>query len=192
MGSSLKFHLTKAEVEVVRDAMNHEPRPEVRQRATAVHLLHLEHKPVEVAKMIAVTPATIYNWWQRWKKGGIEGLANRPKTGRPSKADANYIALMEQTLDISPLELGFDFPIWTINRLRQYLAAQTNILLSYSRFRALLTRLDYVYRQPKHDLTHLQDSEARERAKELLIWLKKTPEPLPMGPSSSTLWTKQP
>jgi transposase len=155
-------------------------------------LLHLNHKSAEVAEMIAVTPATIYNWWQRWQNNGIEGLANRAKSGRPSKADAAYIALLEQTLDISPIELGFDFPIWTINRLRHYLSEQTKILLSYSRFRALLTRLGFVYRQPKHDLTHLQDSEAREVARELLAWLKKTPAISSTGPSSSSLWTKQP
>jgi transposase len=171
--------------------MNHDPRPEVRQRATAIHLLHLNHKPADTAEMIAVTPATIYNWWHRWQTNGIEGLANRPKSGRPTKADAAYIALLEQTMDVSPLELGFDFPIWTINRLRHYLAEQTNILLSYSRFRALLTKLGFVYRQPKHDLTHLQDSEAREAARELLTWLKKTPEISPTEPSSYSLWTKQ-
>jgi transposase len=191
MGHSLKFRLTETEVEAVREAMNHDPRPEVRQRATAIHLLHLKHKPAEVAEMIAVTPATIYNWWQRWQSNGIEGLANRAKSGRPAKADAAYIALLEQILDVSPIELGFDFPIWTINRLRHYLAEQRNILLSYSRFRALLTRLGFVYRQPTRDLTHLQDSEAREAARELLAWLKKTPETSPMGPSSSSLWMKQ-
>jgi transposase len=191
MGSSLKFHLTDTELEAVREAMNHDPRPEIRQRVTAIHLLHLNYKPADVAEMIAVTPATIYNWWQRWQKDGIEGLANRAKSGRPSNADAHYIALLEQTLDTSPLELGFDFPIWTINRLRHYLTEQTSILLSYTRFRALLNKLGFVYRQPKHDLTHLQDSEAREAARELLAWLKKTPETLPTGPSSASLWTKQ-
>jgi hypothetical protein len=65
MGHSLKFRLTETEVEAVREAMNHDPRPEVRQRATAIHLLQLNHKPAEVAEMIAVTHATIYNWWQR-------------------------------------------------------------------------------------------------------------------------------
>ena len=190
MGSLLKFQLTETELEAVREAMNHDLRPEVRQRATAIHLLHRNHKPAEVAEMIAVTQATIYNWWQRWQSNGVEGLANRAKSGRPAKADAGYIALLEQTLDISPLELGFDFPIWTINRLRQYLAEQTNILLSYSRFRALMTKLGYVYRQPKHDLTHLQDNKEREKARELLTWLKKTPAILPTGPSSSSLWTK--
>jgi transposase len=78
----------------------------------------LNHKPAEVAEMIAVTPATSYFWWQRWRSNGIEDLANRTRSGRPSKADAAYIALLEQTPDVSPLELGFYFPIWTINRLR--------------------------------------------------------------------------
>jgi transposase len=101
------------------------------------------------------------------------------------------MALLEQSLDISPLDLGFDFPIWTINRLRYYLAEQTTILLRYTRFRALLNKLGFVYRQPKHDLTHLQDSDAREAARELLTWLKKTPATSPTGPSSASLWTKR-
>jgi transposase len=191
MGNSLKFQLTEAELETVREAMNHDPRPEIRQRATAIHLLYLNYKPAEVAEMIAVIPATIYNWWQRWQRNGIEGLANRAKSGRPSHADARYLALLEQILNTSPVELGFDFPIWTINRLRHHLAEQTSILLSYTRFRALLNKVGFVYRQPKHDLTHLQDSEAREVARELLAWLKKTPATSPTGPSSASLWTKQ-
>jgi NAD(P)-dependent dehydrogenase (short-subunit alcohol dehydrogenase family) len=46
-------------------------------------------------------------------------------------------------LDIDPRTLGLPFTIWTINRLRLYLAEQTNILLSYTRFRALLSREGY-------------------------------------------------
>ncbi len=158
--------------------------PKVRQRATAIHLLYLGHRSTEVlylghrstevAEVRAVSLVTIYKWWhRRWQSNRLEGLVNRARSGRPAKADADTIALLEQTLDVSPLELGFDFPIWKINRLRQHRAEKNGILLSYSRFRALLTSLDYVYRQPKHDLTHLQDSEALERGRELLTWLKK-------------------
>ena len=135
----------------------------------------LGYKPADVAEMIAVTPATIYNWWQRWQRNGVDGLANRARSGRPSKADAQYIALLEETLEFGAIDLGPDFPPWTINRLRHYLAEQTHILLSYSRFRALLTRLGYAYRRPGHDGTHLQDSEAHEAARELLAWLKEAP-----------------
>lgn len=100
MGSSLKFHLTETELEAVCEAMNHDPRPEVRQRATAIQLLYRNHKPAEVAEMIAVTPATIYNWWQRWQSNGVEGLANRAKSGRPPKADASFIAFLVHLLTV--------------------------------------------------------------------------------------------
>lgn len=51
-------------------------------------------------------------------------------------------------------------------------------LLSYSRFRALLRRHNYVYRQLKHDLSGLHDAVAKTAAEELLDWLKKIPETL--------------
>ena len=57
--------------------------------------------------------------------------------------------------------------------MRKHLAKQTGILLSYTRFRALLRKHDYVYRQPKHDLSELQDDEAKAAAEALLDWLKK-------------------
>jgi transposase len=94
------LHLTEAELETVREAINHDLRPEIRQRATAIHLLHWNYKPAEVAEMMDVTPATIYNWGQRWQRNGIKGLANRAKSDCPSNADARYIALLEQTLDV--------------------------------------------------------------------------------------------
>jgi transposase len=189
MPKQINYSLHPDDVEIIERAMNHDPRPEIRQRATAIRLLHLGHSPSAVAELLAVAPGSVYNWHRRWKRGGLEGLANEPKSGRPSKADAAYIRLLEETLDKDPAELGQDFVLWTINRLRLYLAKQTGILLSYTRFRSLLGRLDYVYRRPKHDLTDLQDAEAKQVAEEILDWLKKSPSPTP---SSASLWTKRP
>lgn len=192
MNRRVKFQLNETELGEIEKAMNHSPLPEVRQRATAVRLLHLGHGPEAVAEMLAVAPSSVWNWHRRWRRAGIEGLANAAKSGRPAKADAHYLALLEQTLDSEPSELGFGFALWTINRLRRYLAEQTGVLLSYTRFRALLSKHGYVYRQPKHDLSALQDQDAQTTATELLDWLKKTPSTPPTGPSSSSLWTKRP
>jgi hypothetical protein len=41
---------------------------------------------------------------------------------------------------------------------------QTGILLSYGRFRALLSKHNYVWRQPKHDLTALQDPHSADNS----------------------------
>ncbi len=72
---------------------------------------------------------------------------------------------------------------------QHHLEKQTGIRFSYTQFRALLSKHEYVYRQPKHHLSDLQDAEAKAAAEELLDWLKKSPSP--KSPSSSSLWTKR-
>ena len=189
MSKSLSYRLTDEQHADIEQAMNRAKEPEVRQRATAIRLLHLGHAPGEVAEMMAVSLATIYNWHHRWHEGGLEGLANRPRSGRPTKASEEYVQELEAALETDPTELGHDFNIWTVDRLRAHLQQQTGIKLSASRMRALLKKHDYVYRQPTHDLTDLQDAQARETAKEVLDWLKKSAS---TKPSSSSLWTKRP
>ena len=192
MSRHIDFKLTEEQLAEVEQAMNHSELPEVRQRATAIRLLHLGYGPEQVAEMLAVAASSVWNWHRRWRKGGVIALANRAKSGRPAKADRAYIEALEKTMDIDPMTVGFAFTIWTVNRLRHYLAQRTGILLSYTRFRSLLSKLDYVHRQPKHDLSHLQDPDAKAAARELLDWLKKTPSSLPTRPSSYCLWTKRP
>jgi transposase len=48
-----------------------------------LQMLHLGHKPVEVANMQAVTTPTIYLGINRWRSGGLDELANKPRSGRP-------------------------------------------------------------------------------------------------------------
>lgn len=147
----------------------------MRQRAIAIRLLHLGQSPEQVAQVVMVTANTIYAWHHRWRKQGIEGLRDGHPTGRPAKADANYIAQLERLLEADPRDLKLPLTIWTINRLRLYLSEQTGILLSYTRFRSLLGREGYRWKEPKHDLSHCKIVPLRKRCQQVLEWLKKHP-----------------
>jgi hypothetical protein len=70
-----------------------------------------------------------------------------------------------------------------------HLEKETGILLGATQFKALLKENDFVYRRPKHDLTELQDTEAREAAEAWLDGLKKAPKQVR---STYSLWTKAP
>jgi len=153
--------------------MEYDKRPEVRTRATAIHMLYKGLTQQEAAELLNVTRTTIWYWRMRWLEGGIEGLANQAHGGRPAKADEHYIERLEATLEQDPLTLGYAFSVWTIERLAQHLQQQTGIELSYERLRVLLRRRGYVYRRPKRDLSHLQQPEARATAQALLDELKK-------------------
>lgn len=189
MPKRLNFQLNEEQVTQVAQAKRKDKRAEVRQRATAVHLLHLGHEPLAVAGMLSVTVQAIYQWYHRFIRAGIEGLANQPKGHAKAKADVGYRQALEQTLATAPSELGYDFAIWTVERLRDHLVRSTGKHLSISRLRQILREQKYVYRRPKHDLTSLQDGEAKAIAQAQIEELKKAQE---TTISNSSLWTKQP
>jgi transposase len=94
-----------------------------------------------------------------------------------------------EVIEKEPSEVGYEFMIWTVERLSAHLEKVTGIALSESRLRALIKRKGYRYRRPKHDLGHLQDKQAKSKAAQVLKELKKrSSETI----SNSSLWMKQP
>lgn len=182
------YTLQKDELETVLNAIKHDPRSKVVQRATAIHLLHLEQDALVVCRQLGVSKASIHNWHKRWRENGIEGLADQARSGRPSKADETYQSVLEKTLASHPSEWGYAFQIWTLERLREHMKQETGIDLSIGRIEYWLGKWGYVYRRPKYSLTHKQDQEAKRQMDKRLDELKKE---VNKGLSSSSLWTKQ-
>jgi len=186
MPKQINYQLNEDELKQIEKAMN-DARSEVVRRATAIHALHLGHKPDSVAQMLKVGKSTVGAWHRQWRTEGFEGLADKPKSGRPRKATPEYIKRLEETLTTDPKDKGYAFTVWTQARLRQYLEQETGIGISRSRFQELLDHLGYVYRRPKRDLGQRQNPQLREQVKQALEELKKAPQ---TGILSSSLWMK--
>ncbi len=182
-----EYQLKPKELAEIEQAIRQDKRAEVKQRATVIRLLHLGHKPEAVAAQQMVSVPTVYNWHKLWREKGVEGLANKARPGRKPKATDAYCLKLEELLSKEPSEYGYRFAIWTSDRLRAHLEKETGIQLSEVRFRALLKKKGYRYRRPKHDLSHLQDKEAKKKAEKLLEELKKRASETI---SNSSLWTK--
>lgn len=189
MPKRINYQLNATDQTVIEQAIKSDPRPEVRWRATAIRLLHLGKKPAEVADLLVISVVTVYGWHDRWRNEGVEGLADKPRSGRPPLATAAYCTKLEEVMAKDPTEFGYTFTVWTIARLIAHLAKETEITLSEDTFRTLLKEHDYVYRRPKHDLKPLQDKAAKQRTLESLEVLKKRPKPVR---SNYSLWTKRP
>lgn len=115
------------------------------QRACAVFDLYRGYTPTQVAANLGFNPKTIRAWRRRFLTEGVEGLADRPRSGRPLKGDANYQRLLEETLACDPEDLGLWFTSWSTQRLGGYLERHTGIALSVGRLRLLLKRRGYSY-----------------------------------------------
>ena len=123
--------------------------------------------------MQAISKPTVYACYHRWKESGVDGLADKPRSGRPPKVTPRYRERLREVLEQEPSAYGYDLTIWAIGRLRAHLAKETGIEISESRMSELLKEEGYRYRRPKQDLSHLQDQEAKKQADELLKELKK-------------------
>lgn len=188
MPKRINYQLSADELKQIEEAQRTSPDPRVRQRATGVRLLHLGHKPAEVAEMLNVSHATVFNWHLTWRAEGLDGLSDKARSGRPPLANEAYRAKVEAVIESDPTTLGYGFTCWTIQRLIAHLAKETGIDVSINTMRNVLAGQDYVCRRPKHDLKPLPDATARITAKELLDDLKKKPK---TRRSNYSLWTKQ-
>ena len=190
MPKQIDFTLSEPELSTIEKNLKSSESVRMVKRATALRMLHLGQPPAQVAEVLSVSLPTIYAWFHRFREEGLEGLEHHPKSGRPAVADESYLQVLEETLETEAGELGYDFTLWTIERLNQHVSKKTGKQLGDERVRLLLQARGWVYRRPKEDLAPKQDQEARKWAEEFLAELKKGP--VAPTPSSSSLWTKRP
>ena len=189
MPKTIDYELSDTELSQIEYIIKTSKSSRIVKRATGIRMLHLGHSAYDVGRALSVSAPTVYSWFHRWKAEGLQGLENRPKSGRPAVADAAYLQVVEETLEQDPGEFGYDFTLWTIQRLNQHVSQVTGKRIGDERLRLILEARGWVYRRPKEDLGALQDKQARQWAEEFLEELKKAPSK--SRPSSYSLWTKQ-
>jgi transposase len=182
MPKKINYTLTNKELLTIEQAIKNDENLRVRERARIIRLLHRGQKHQEVADLLAISIGQVYWWHQRWRKEGLAGLSDKQRTGRPTIGTEEVRAQLEKLLETEPQELGYAFTVWNAPRLLTYMKEEAGVQMHENTLRNILADMGFVYRRPKHDLTSLQDAQAKERAEEVLDELKKKP----------ALWTKQP
>lgn len=170
-------HLTKTDAD-----------PRVRRRAQAILLASEGHPLSEVARLLHTAAQRVRVWGERFAREGRDGLADRPRGGRPPKLDERDRAFLEWALDQGPQAYGLPVTVWSIRDLQALLARERGVEVSVYTVHRAVHELGFRYRRPRHDLTHRQDAEAVASAKRVLEWLQKKALLRPDDPIWST-WT---
>lgn len=189
MPKIINYTLSEKELKAIEQAIKNDPDLRVRQRAQIIRLLHKGKKPAEVGELLSVSKEQVYWRHKRWREQGFAGLSDQPRSGRPQVANAAYRARLEEVLETDPQTFGYGFTVWTVSRLLAHMEKETGITFTERTMYNVLYEMDYVFRRPKHDLTRLQDADAKARAEETIDDLKKKPR---KRKSNFSLWTKRP
>ena len=85
------MHFVRPLKEQERQQLKRLTRGEVGRVSVRIQLILLSSRGYTVPKIAAnfeCDEATVRNWIERFEAGGVEGLRDRPRGGRPRKADA--------------------------------------------------------------------------------------------------------
>jgi transposase len=106
---------------------------------TRVVLAALDGERVSaIAARFSITDATVYLWLHRFNDGGLAGLQDKPRKGRPPTYTPEQVGVVVATALTDPQTLGLPFASWTLDRLAAYLAEQMGIAIKRSRIDELL------------------------------------------------------
>lgn len=120
----------------------------------------------EIARIFECDEATVRHWIQRYEAEGLPGLKDRPRSGRPPRADAVARERLRRTVRAGPQGAGYSGGTWTVLLLQIHLLAVEGLHLSCASVRRLLLRLDFRWRRPKLGLP--KDPEARAKMQHVL------------------------
>jgi len=122
-------------------------------RALVILWLSWGRSVPEIAAWLRWDEDTVRDCIHRYREEGVAGLVDRPRSGRPRRADAAVEAALEATL-APPQEPTEGAPgVVTTKALRQRIGDRLGKWVSRDTIRRALGRLKYVWRRPRVVLT---------------------------------------
>lgn len=91
-----------------------------------------------IARALGITEATVRTWLKRFNAGGVAGLADAPRSGRPPVYGAAEVGEVVAASLTKPDELGLPFGSWTLDRLTAYLQEQKGLAIGRTRIGEIL------------------------------------------------------
>ena len=108
------------------------------ERARIILLASKGKRVPAIAQELELTEITVRAWLKRFNNEGLDGLADLPRSGRPTTYSAEQVAEVIATALSDPQQLGQPFACWTLDRLETYLNEEKKIEIKRSRIDELL------------------------------------------------------
>ena len=133
----------------------------------AVRRVEAGESPEDVVRALGFHRSCIYEWIAKYREGGIEGLRTKPIPGRPRKLNGRQLQrVYELVTRKNPLQLQFEFALWTRQMVRELIRREFAVRLSEVSVGRLLRKLGLSPQRPLHR-AYQQDPQAVE------LWMRE-------------------
>jgi transposase len=118
-------------------------------RVAAVKRVEAGESPELVAAGLGINRRTIYRWIEAFHYGGESALKAKPIPGAPPKLDAKQMARLARIVYTkNPLQLNFEFALWTLAMIRVLIRREFAVSLSEVSVGRLMRRLGFSAQRP--------------------------------------------
>jgi len=143
----------------------------MRQRLTAIKLLHEGQSRSQVSKQVGCCYDTLTHWMDQYLSGGIESLVHTIRHQKPSRLPPEQQQqLKDMVLTQRPTDYGIDRNMWTGAILSIVIEQRFEVQLKDSRIYELLSELGLSYQRAHRDYANA-DPQAQQ---EWVAAVKKT------------------
>jgi transposase len=146
--------LTTEELSQVAELYDRTKDARMRTR-TQMILLATEEKMTapQIAKIVRQDEQTVRRWFKRFNAEGIDGLYDEPKSGAPRQVPDSYRQRLLVIVRQRPRSLEQPYSLWTLQRLMDFMAAETGLRFSTETVRLILKAHDIVISRPQHKVS---------------------------------------
>lgn len=171
----IKMRVSQEELNKVKAAMNAEKKARVYKRYQSVYLYLSGRTCAEVANIIGLNKTTVSDINQLYKKEGLAGIPDKPRTGRPKRlTEEQEAGIKEMILTKLPSDVGFPAEFnWTAGLVAKYIKREYGYDYSIRGITKMLGRLGLSYTRPTYVLAKA-DKQKQEQFVQDFEKIKKT------------------
>src|SRR4029453_15657865 len=137
---TLKLHFPDDALPTLDTCLKQTKEARVFRRAQAVRDVVTGHRLQTVSATLHFTYSALRKWVHRFAHQGVQGLVDRPRSGRPPKVTDALEQHLSPPRDQDPLQHGSSHSQWSCQELATVLTRQTGTQLSRESVRGLLKK----------------------------------------------------
>jgi transposase len=136
----LKLHFPDDALPTLDTFLKQTKEARVFRRAQAVRHVVKGQRLQTVSDALAFTSSALRKWVYRFANPGVQGLLDRPRSGRPPQVTCALEQHLNRLVDQDPLQHGSIHSQWSCRELATALAQQTGIQLGRESVRGVLKK----------------------------------------------------
>lgn len=153
------------------------------RRLEGARLLRAGLSQSEVARELGVHRQSVSRWARQLEQGGVRGLRQAERTGRPPKLTQGQMRDIECALKRGPEALGYSSGLWTARRVRDLIKQQTGVRYHEDHVWRILRKLGWSCQRPTGRA--LERNEQAIKHWKQVRWPRIKKKPSPSGAPSS-------